>query len=149
MIIIMMINQLGNHTINQSMDWKIKPTPCTYIRWYYSEHVAHAWRKISLRRKKPLIKCLEQVKQQRLLLMCAHISELPSYKNTMRHEPTINNNWLLSDATGTRANIRYCRQYCIHCCYSYLCLSSRVQLYSTQRYRMLLDKYQRQDIVSV
>ena len=55
-------------------------------------HGAHAQKKMGLFGEKKsicdyaadLIKCLMQIKQQGLLLMCAHISELPSNISTMQ-----------------------------------------------------------------
>ena len=56
-----------------------------------SEHVAHASRKIGLSREKKIEfiaaldrkKCDKQIKPQRLLQTCAHISELPTHIRTM------------------------------------------------------------------
>ena len=61
-----------------------------------SDHVAHACRKIDILREKnrslDLIKCLKQIKQQRLLLTCAPISMLPSSMRTMTTYANVCNN---------------------------------------------------------
>ena len=59
----------------------------TNSRWYYSEDVAHAERKIGFVTSFDLIKCLEQIKKQILLLTCAHISE---FKGSRKKVPFFN-----------------------------------------------------------
>ena len=59
-----------------------------------SDHVAHARRKIGLFGEKKLrfvfaldlIKCLKEIEEQRSLLKCAPISELPSYSSRKYHD---------------------------------------------------------------
>ena len=95
-----MLETLSNPIMHLSVTVQVTESHGTYTRWYLYWMVTqnselmvrtHKRKWVFSEKKKTicdyaadLIKCLMQIKQQGLLLMCAHISELPSYISTMQ-----------------------------------------------------------------